>query len=409
MSSGERETLRDLARRYVEICANDVQRERRRLWRRHNSLKPTRPLIYVRAFAWREMPESQCVCEDPFLRGYEGFFRRHLLRDTFEDDSIFEPWVTLRAACQTPPGGIWGVPIRWIGRAPGMAGVLDPPIREPEDAGKMVQARHVIDENATEERRSKLHEVMGDIIEINVDRGPIHQSWYADISTMLGQIRGLDQVMWDMMDRPDWLHEVLAFMRDGILKTHREAEQAADWGLCNHQNQAMSYAEELEDPRANIRGVSRERLWCFCASQEYAHVGPKLFWEFMLQYQLEIIRHFGLVAYGCCEDLTRMIPLLREHVPNLRRIAVSPMADVATCAEQIGSDYVISYRPSPSDMVGYGFDEERIRRILRRDLAVCRDKHVDITLKDVETVQEDPTRVPRWVRITREVIDELWG
>jgi len=59
-------------------------------------------------------------------------------------------------------------------------------------------------------------------------------------------------------------------------------------------------------------------------------------------------------------------------------------------------------------MVGYGFDPERIRRILRRDLALCRDSHVDITLKDVETVQGDPTRVRNWVRIAREVIDEIF-
>ena len=38
-------------------------------------------------------------------------------------------------------------------------------------------------------------------------------------------------------------------------------------------------------------------------------------------------------------------------------------------------------------MVGYGFDRDRIRSILRRDLKACRDSHVDITLKDVETVQ----------------------
>jgi len=82
---------------------------------------------------------------------------------------------------------------------------------------------------------------------------------------------------------------------------------------------------------------------------------------------------------------------------------------VAKCAEQIGTDYVLSYRPSPTDMVGYGFDEERIRAILRRDLEASRNCHVDITLKDVETVQGDPERIGNWTRITREVIDEVWN
>ncbi|MBT6630404.1 MAG: hypothetical protein HOB49_25540 [Gemmatimonadetes bacterium] len=129
--------------------------------------------------------------------------------------------------------------------------------------------------------------------------------------------------------------------------------------------------------------------------------------EFLLQYQLPIMERFGLVAYGCCEDLTDKIDMLRQ-IPNLRRIAVSPFADVRRCAEQIGSDYVFSYRPSPTDMVGYGLDHERVRQLLRQDLMACRDNFVDITLKDVETVEGDPQRVRQWVAMCRQVIDEVF-
>ncbi|MHC5059060.1 MAG: hypothetical protein ACYTKD_30765 [Planctomycetota bacterium] len=94
-------------------------------------------------------------------------------------------------------------------------------------------------------------------------------------------------------------------------------------------------------------------------------------------------------------------------IPSLRRIGVAPAADVAKCAEQIGADYVISYRPSPTDMVGYGFDPERVKSILRRDLDACRGCHVDITLKDVQTVQGDTERVRRWVALAREVADDV--
>ena len=100
--------------------------------------------------------------------------------------------------------------------------------------------------------------------------------------------------------------------------------------------------------------------------------------------------------------------MLRQ-IPNLRRIAVAPSADVAASAEQIGCDYVISYRPSPSDMVGYSFNPGRIRAILARDLAACRSGHVDITLKDVETVGRDPERVRAWVALARGVIDDVLG
>jgi hypothetical protein len=272
----------------------------------------------------------------------------------------------------------------------------------------MVRPRHVIDEEGTRRKVEKLGDAIGDIITINVDRGPVCRMWNADISTQLGKLRGLEQWLLDMIEEPEFLHELLAFMRDGILENQEEAEKAGDWRLCNHQNQAMSYAKELEDPAANSEPVTRRQLWDFCASQESAGVGPAMFDEFMLSYQVPIMERFGLVSYGCCEDLTARIDLLRK-IPNLRRIAVAPAADAVKCAERIGTDYVISYRPSPADMVSYDFDPDRIRSILRRDLAACRDKHVDITLKDVETVEGDPDRVRKWVKITREVIDELWG
>ena len=79
--------------------------------------------------------------------------------------------------------------------------------------------------------------------------------------------------------------------------------------------------------------------------------------------------------------------------------------------EQIGGAYVLSYRPSPAYMVSYGWDPERVRRILAADLAACRRNgcRTDITLKDVETVQGDGSRIVNWVRIAREVVAELWG
>ncbi len=82
----DRAILRDLAKQYAEACQKEVQKERRDLWRRHNSFHFTRPPIYIRAFAWREMEDSKCECEDPFFRGYEDFFRRMRFLDTVDDD-----------------------------------------------------------------------------------------------------------------------------------------------------------------------------------------------------------------------------------------------------------------------------------------------------------------------------------
>ena len=322
------------------------------------------------------------------------------------DDSIFEPWVTIQAS-KTCTG--WGPRIerRYSADSHGSF-KIDYPIRSPEDITKLIVPHHEIDEEKTLQDVSRLHDALGDILEINVDRGPAYRMWSGDLSTDLGYLRGIEHFMMDMVTNPDLLHKLVKHLFDGVLRTHDEAEAAGDWGLSDHQNQAMPYAEELLDPAPNNNCIPRNQLWGYMAAQEFTAVSPAMHEEFLLAYQLPILSRFGLTAYGCCEDLTHKIDLLRR-IPNLRRIAVSPFADVNQCAAQIGQDYVLSYRPSPTDMVGYDFNQDRIHSILKNDLRACRDCHVDITLKDVETVQGDTDRIRTWVTISRQVIDEIFG
>ena len=400
--------LRDLAKRYVEACSKEVQDERRDLWRKHNSLIRTRPPIYVRAFAWTEVPESGLECEEPFWRRHESWLRQMVYRDGFGDDYILEPWITQNATYVTPPEGLWGVP---IGRIPSPeprgSWLYDPPLKALTDIEKLVPPQHVIDQDATARNVARLHAAVGDVLEVNVCRAPAYRMWHADLSTDLAYLRGLEQVMWDMHDHPQWLHELLEFMRDGVLRTHEQAEQNGDWHLADHQNQAITYAMELDDPQANGPSVTRDKLWTFVASQEMAQVSPAMHDEFMLSHQRPIMEKFGLAAYGCCEDLTYKIDMLRK-IPNLRRIAVSPFANVRKCAEQIGDDYVFSWRPSPAEMVSTQFDADFVRKHVREALDIASEYgcHADITLKDVETVQHQPDRIHKWTRIVREIVED---
>jgi len=259
--------LRDLAKRYIEICSDPVQTERRSLWRRHNSLKRTRPLIYVRAFAWQEMPMARCVCADPLLRSVEDHFRRRLFWNTFGDDSIFEPWVTIPALKKCTGWGVSGKR-QTSGERRGSF-KIDYPIKRLEDIEKLRVPWHEVDEDATRERGERVRDVLGDLITIEVDRAPAYRTWSADLSTDLGYLRGIEHFMMDMLDHPAWLHRLVKFMSDGVLKTHEEAEIAGDWGLAAHQNQAMPYAEELRDPAPGVDGIRRKQLWIFVAAQEF--------------------------------------------------------------------------------------------------------------------------------------------
>ncbi len=407
--SNDIQVLRELAQEYAEVAADPIQDIRRDLWSKHNSLERTRPLVLTTFGMWNVwcgevFGDDKMQCEDAFYRDRERRLRMLLFQADLNDDCIFEPWFTEDAVFGDAGQWewLWGLEVK---RIPpdyeGGAVRYENPLKQLADVSEFIAPQHVVNEEATKRNVDRIGEAIGDIVEINRGRRPILGDWHGEISYDLGMLRGIEQLMMDMMDDPDGLHKVSSFISENVIRVQDDAEAAGDFTLTTQKNQAMTYASELPRPAANKGPVKRSDLWVFCASQELALVSPDMHEEFVLNYQIPIMSSYGLSAYGCCEDLTRKIDMLRK-VPNLRRIAVSPMADIARSAEQIGTDYVISWRPSPSDHVSHRFDEEWVRGDIRHALEVSKGGHIDITLKDIETVDGDPARLKTWTRIVQE-------
>jgi hypothetical protein len=407
--TGDVQVLRELAREVMAAAVQPKYAERRRLWTAHNSLQRTRPLVLVSCGRWAafEYEIMKYECADPLYRDIEFQLRHKLFRDWIDDDSILEPWVQVRAEFSDPGYGIRAAHTPSPDGAGGAYKLAAEPGITPNDviAEKMRRPHHVIAEEATRAKVARANAAVGDLIPVHVDRSTPYTSFLADISYSLGQFLGLERLMLHLYDDPAWLRDLLAFLRDSILAVQAESEQAGDFTAASQVNQAEPYAVETEPPDANGGSVGRRSLWGFFAAQEYASVSPEMHEEFLFRYQLPIMEHYGLVAYGCCEDLTRKVGMLRQ-LRNLRRIAVSPWADVAACARQIEDRYVLSWRPNPAPMVCSGIKPAYVTRAVREGLASAAGCHVDITLKDIQTVQRDPERLRHWARLAKAVAEE---
>jgi hypothetical protein len=410
------EILRALAGQYAAIAALPVQEDRRRLWSAHFALKPVRPPVlvffgYHNAWCREVFGDETLRCRDPFFRAHERELRLKLFHHTLGDDFICEPWLTQPAVHTVTPGKCgepWGCESRR--HAPSEAGGAykeTPPIADWSDVARLQRPNHGIDEVETARLAGRLHDAVGDLLPVDVPRGSVFLGLSGDISTNLGAVRGMEQIMLDLYESPAELKALVARMGEDILANQERAEAAGDYRLTAQMNQAMVYADELPRPVANSAPCRRRDLWGLGAAQEFTLVSPAFHEEFLLRYQKPILDAFGLVHYGCCENLTRKIPMLRQ-LKTLRSIAVTPSADVAACAEQIGTDYAFSWRPSPTDMVCLDWDEPRIRRLLEDGLARARGTRLHVNLKDVETVCGDPTRLARWTRLVRDTIDQVW-
>lgn len=136
-------------------------------------------------------------------------------------------------------------------------------------------------------------------------------------------------------------------------------------------------------------------------------ISEDMFAEFVFPYQLEIAKRFGLNCYGCCEPLNGRWNTVKQ-IPNLRRVSVSPWADLDLMAEMLGKDYVLSYKPNPSALAMPAVNEADIRAGLRhaREVAGKNNCHLEVIMKDNSTLGKDAGRAARWCRIARE---ELLG
>lgn len=407
--ASERERVRDLAKAYFEYAVSPGTESRRNAWSEHNALHFTRPLIYIRAIPFHEFFDySSLKCSDGYLRGLESMFLQRQYHSALCDDYIEEPYMTVRADLKSTAGE-WGLPVRMTERPiPGGAAAYDPVMIEEDDIKNLKTAPHEVNEKTTKEKYDRMSDLLGDIMPVYMDRqGILCGMWSYDISTTIAKLRGLEQIMWDAYDRPEWLHKLLSFMRDRILLNMDQTEESGDFSFVNHQNQAMPYCRGMTRPGGGKAG--QNELWGYMAAQEYTTFSPGLFKEFMFDYQKPILERFRLIAYGCCEDLTNKIDIIKE-LKNLRRIGVSPFADLRKCAERIGGDYILSWRPNPSDMVSTGVDEEYVRGYIRRGIAVMKEYgcKYDITLKDVETVSGDAGAIVRWTEIVRDEINRAY-
>jgi hypothetical protein len=211
-------------------------------------------------------------------------------------------------------------------------------------------------------------------------------------------------MMYDMMDHPDALHQLTAFLRDGHLHMLDFLEANGLLSLNNDDTYVGSggFGWSHELPQADFDGRVRTiDMWGFAESQESVGVSPDMFAEFIFPYQLPILERFGLNCYGCCEPLDKRWHVVKQ-IPRLRRVSASPWVNMHDMAEMLDDRYIFSRKPSPSDLAMPTFDEASIRAGLREEMQITRNCRVEFIMKDNHTIRRDPNRVVRWVEIAKQ-------
>ena len=398
-SSSDRILLRDLARAVAERASRPEMAERKALWYRHNALDATvRPLVFVDPEgSWREiLPESSLACQGPQTRAMEVALRRQVWgADHLVTDNVVEAeWVVRKAVSTTG----WGLEARWKA-SPTATGArtFEPVIASAADLEKLRIPEVLHDEGESARRLEIAQELFDGTLTVRqkgVDRVDFH------LMNQYTAWRGLEQVLVDMYENPLMLHDAMAFLERG----HRELlRQYVAMKLLSLNNDSIAlytsghgYTRELPRPGGEEGIVRPQDMWSWAEAQEMAVVSPDQHEEFSLAYERRLLEPFGLTGYGCCEDLTHKLDYVLT-IPRLRRVSVSPWADVERCARRLCSRCILMWKPQPAHLVG-DFDEEAIGSYLRRAVRAARAEGcvMEIVLRDTHTCENRPERFDRW-------------
>lgn len=408
ISSEDKRILQDLGREVAEIAALPVQQETIRLWKALNRLQPVRPMVLIDQIPWHEMDvdgELRLRTEDPFCRDIETRLRRTLYGwKHMRVDSVVEPWIDFPKQIEGAHLGIQPIEDR---------AVLDPnndvvghyyidQLQTEADLEKIRMPEVRLDSEATARIEEQAHEIFDGILEVRM------QGIYPGFAVWdrIVEWHGVENSLYDLVDRPDFIHKLMSRVTEGYLSM---LDQLEAQGLLSTPQSLIhcsgAFTDELPAPGYDPLRPRAKDLWTMGMAQIFASVSPAMHQSFELDYAVRWYERFGLVYYGCCEPLHTKIDIVKR-IPNLRKISMSPWANVQKGAERIGREFVFSRKPSPAFLAGDVFDAGAVRADLEETLDACAryGTPLEFILKDISTVRYQPQRLWQWADVAMRVV-----
>ena len=303
----------------------------------------------------------------------------------------------------------WGLEARTIAPAQhNGASRYEGVIETPADVDRIQTPRVTIDWDATDRTADAAREIFGDLLDVQISVYWGNNHGLAPMDT-LAMWRGFDRLFIDLVEDPELVHRAMSRIVDGHIAIIEQLEQQNALRLNNGRGAwvgtgTIGHTDQLPAPDFDPAHVRPRDLWGTGAAQIFAQVSPDMHDEFCLQHERRYLDRFGFVCYGCCEPLHHKLRQLKR-LPNLRRVSISPWANVAMSAEELGSDYVFSWKPNPAIVAGLSWDPEAARHQIREFCRKTRSCVTEIVLKDLETCAGEPQRLTEWLGIAREVVE----
>jgi hypothetical protein len=408
LSPADLEVLRGLAHEVAEIAALPVQQETVASWKALNGLQPVRPMVLIDEIPWHEMDVDgglELHSADETARAFELTLRQTLYRwRHLRVDMVVGPVIDVPKIIRSSGFGVDTdeTTLATASHSEIASHEYRDQLEGDKDVGRIRPPELELDVAATDEVESKAHEALDGILDVRM------QGWRPSFELWddIVHWRGAQTGLFDLAARPEHMHAIASRYTQARLAMLDQLEAK---GLLGREQALVhctgGWTDELPAPGYDPARPRAADLWTYGMAQILLSVSPAMFEEFELPYATRWYERFGLVYYGCCEPLHDRIHLVRR-IPNVRKISMSPWADVDVGAAAIGPDFVFSWKPNPNVFALEGWDAEAIEREMRHVVEVCTAAGcpLEMTMKDISTVRQRPDRLWEWAEIASTVV-----
>lgn len=406
MTTKDKQIIRELAKKYMELACSEKQQKMTQRMRDTNDLKIVRPPVLLDEIPWEQMDidgDLLCQCEEEEARAAEAVLRRNLFRwKYFKADTLFEPFWRVPVVIEN--SGI-GVQKKMVDAEKSKQGErtthsYEDVLEDESVLEKMHDPVLTLKPEATEKAMNYYTDLFGNAMPVKLTG---YRYCYAMPWDRITAMRGVEPIMIDMYDRPEYLHKLIQKLVSAI---------NAELDFMEANVKIEPDLADLHCTPGMISGLADSGLkatWYRGGAQSFGIVSPAMFKEFELDYIKPITERFAYTYYGCCEPLDNKIEVLKE-IKNLRKLGVSPWANIEVCAEQIRGDYVYSRKPNPSH-VAMRTDPAVIRRETEEAVKACIKYGCpsEFVLKDITTVSHKPENLIVWAQTVSDVLDQYYG
>ncbi len=404
----DKSVIADLSMKVAECCESDKNRQKKRRWEAVCALQPQARAVmfYFYQYVWQREFAEPGQCSSGISSYVEAQLRFRLWRwEHLDDDTPILPYVLIPTTIMDRSPFSWN-PVRECGVFFGLDARLktaeqpdgaykeDAPL---DDVAKLIQLKcsgYRENETETNEMLARAEELLGGRLPVLAKSDQMHWGPFEYAVAL----RGMSNLLFDFVDDPGFVHELMTKITTGLIEFHREREAL---GRVDARASFIGHIPYDCIPEDKIKKLAG--CWVKIHAQSSGSISPDMYAEFIHPYHCQLAELVGAVYYHGCEDLSHKYGII-QTLPNLKLFHISPWSPEQAIFDKIGGRHAFEIHSHPTELME-GSHEAAIRDKLKTRHELFRNLPHTLALADIERVNGRLDRLQQWIATAQEIAD----